>query len=434
VSGGRLLTIAIAGALALTAPREIQAQDPLTLAMAQFQEGATQEAYLLLTSIEGPDSDPMVFLLKGVIERQRRNYDAAMNTFSAGIDAHPYELPLLLERAVTRSWAGDIEGALADYERSIILAPTSEPARLGRARMLAWLERRSASRAAYESVLRTRPDSTEALNGLAFLERASLDIQAARSYYKDVLDLDPDNSEALEGLEMLARMYRSEATIDLGWLGDADLRSGSHSAAAVSHAFNDRLRVFFSADQEVRGLTGTEPTPNAGLARRSVSAAVAFRPSRNVGIDATYRRSGVGADATQRVTAGASIRLSPRWSLIGGVGPGSAGRTGFDISARAGVVLQPGTRTALAVQAFAYTNFVGFTSRSLTAGWTQGFGDRFSLRLGGGAGIDGSGAFYHWTVEPTWWLTPRTGLVVLVHEFNGSTRRRLASAGLRLRF
>jgi len=84
------------------------------------------------------------------------------------------------ERAVTRAWLGDLQGALAAYAEALAQEPENVGARVGRARVLGWLGYRQRVQHQLESVLHEHPENVEALETLARLHEAPLSVKRAR--------------------------------------------------------------------------------------------------------------------------------------------------------------------------------------------------------------------------------------------------------------
>lgn len=105
-----------------------------------------------------------------------------------------------LELAVTRSWTGDLTGALAAYDQALVLDPDLASARVGRARVLSW----SGRHARAERLLSV----LEGSEARAELARVQLVRRKDRAARHTAQDLQGPGAEALTALRQSIRRTR----------------------------------------------------------------------------------------------------------------------------------------------------------------------------------------------------------------------------------
>lgn len=163
-------------------------------------------AHDLLSTLtrETPESLPAQgYLFKALIERDTHTLDESLATFALGRSIHPTDRVLILEMAVTHSWAENLDEALSLYEELLTRHPDDLSARQGRARILSWLGRHTEAMTLYETLAEAPDTQLAAFEGIAFIHAARGERRRARAFYEKMLAIDPSHQGARDGLQRL---------------------------------------------------------------------------------------------------------------------------------------------------------------------------------------------------------------------------------------
>jgi tetratricopeptide (TPR) repeat protein len=98
---------------------------------------------------------------------------------------------------------GDLEAALADFQKAIEVQPSFMQAHYNAAVVLATLNRTDEAKSAYEQAIYLQPWFIPARINLGVLLAAQGDTDGSRAQFKAILDYDHDNKAALQALEQL---------------------------------------------------------------------------------------------------------------------------------------------------------------------------------------------------------------------------------------
>jgi tetratricopeptide (TPR) repeat protein len=127
----------------------------------------------------------------------------AKTTASPATNETKVDLSPIFARAVLLKQQGDVDGALAVYQRILSLSPDNTQALY--ASVVLYKEKGDLQRAlaVYEDILRIKPDDTNALYGRAVLFKQLGDIDSALGTYQAILRIKPEDTNALASVAVL---------------------------------------------------------------------------------------------------------------------------------------------------------------------------------------------------------------------------------------
>jgi tetratricopeptide (TPR) repeat protein len=346
-----LITALIAVIPLSASAQDLAAEDA---AYSLFVQGKRDEAYVRLSTLaRDPKASARVFLYKGLIERDREQLDAAVESLQQGHARDPKELSIMLELAVTLSWRGDTAEAQAMYERALALDPENTGALAGRARMQSWLGDYDAARAGFSALRAKHPDNQEAIDGLAALERVRTTHIAA---WGGILDTDAATIDAIFGAS-LAHDFTPRFTGQVGYRSE-----GVEVARDLS-------------------LVGTSSRSTVHKA----SAIAIWRPSSTLTLNGGYEASVSDVGLDHAFDLGAGLRASELLTFIGGVRVYA--QQGFGMLDHAGVVVSHMADSYVMLQGFRYDDFVRDFSNSGVLTVRQSLiADVLAVKVAGGYG------------------------------------------------
>lgn len=291
------------------------------------------------------DVDPIFFLREGTSQRQAGDLDDAIRTFRQGLAAHPEHADLLVELAVTLSWADRWEEALAIYDRAIASERDHRGALLGRARLLSWMSRPRESMEAYQSYMGANPNDPDALLGIADLHLTTSRVRKARRIYEALREVRPEQAEA--GLKRADAV--SKVRVDAAVSPSASRNGSAPPGVAASLKWAHRSRVDFwgsyALEQNVQpGELGSTRAADERLHRAELgtSFAIANRVRMAVSPGVAVDASG---DFVHALGLNASVKLG-KLVLLGAVRPQ------IDSGRKLGVLTSVGAQWLFAPESF----------------------------------------------------------------------------------
>lgn len=183
-------------------------------------------------------ADYRVDLLAGVLARDDRRLQDAVDLLARAHQQAPGELSPILELAVTYEFQQQPAKARSLYQEALAIDPASRAARLGLARVARQQYRPDDAAAIYRELLAADPDDRQAQTGLAMAALQRHDYDEARQRLQPLQAAHPDDPEVQAGLVELAQ----------GWRYRLDLRVGHEDVAQ---------------GQTDRGVVQLEVAPNA---------------------------------------------------------------------------------------------------------------------------------------------------------------------------
>ena len=132
--------------------------------------------------------------------RRQRRAEKAGKASPTGLAGGPGAARTLLAQAVRRHQAGDLAGAVADYERALQLNPKVPEALSNLGLALKDLGRPAEAVACYEQALALKPDAAEVLSNLGAALKDLGRLDAAVASFRRALSLKPDYPGALSNL------------------------------------------------------------------------------------------------------------------------------------------------------------------------------------------------------------------------------------------
>lgn len=384
-----LLLAPLVGSLLVFVPSLARADDQdeqLEQATVAFIEGEYDQAYPLLRGIAASQTPPARALLyKGLIERERKEFDIAIATFEKGLlDPGDLERSLRLELAVTHSWHKQLDKAILNYHILLDDDPLDHTARNGLARMFMWKGLRRRAQREFESVLQFDPQNTEAQLGLASLARARADGGGARDLYNEVLEREPDNVEAKRGLDEVKTTPRFTTRAGLTYSNLAGRHVGG-GHAAFAGKIRESLSLGAGYETSVRQIG--DPTLSAsadtGIIHQAHAEAFGWLGTR-FSYNVQYRALIDAPLHHHSVSLGASVKIAEFLSVGGAVRPGGRSDGQGDLLGRGAVELTPIKRLSLLAMYFGYSNFEGPMSHAAVGQLSVMPTQWLQLRAGGG--------------------------------------------------
>lgn len=131
---------------------------------------------------------------------------------------------------------GDVQGALAAYERTCLMSPLFASAHLGRARCLVKLGQWMHAREAFAAVLRLEPDYYSAWLEAGHLCRQMGELQQAVSAYQRAVDCAPHRHEAYLAItRVLLQLGNSDMATAAAWQGLHCAQTHGGAPGKVAH-------------------------------------------------------------------------------------------------------------------------------------------------------------------------------------------------------
>ncbi len=163
--------------------------------------GRIEEAlYTGEMSVQFSPEDGFAFNNYGMALLENGNYEDAAVCFTTALRREPGNSSVLYNCGRITQLTGDMEGALAMFQRSEDADPGFLKARIEIARTLGMLERHEEAEEQILSVLALSPSNTEALNILAITYSAQGRFEEAVSVLESILENDPSNPASRLGL------------------------------------------------------------------------------------------------------------------------------------------------------------------------------------------------------------------------------------------
>ena len=346
----------VAALIVATASAERASAQDLTAedaAYVLFVHGKRDEAYPKLSELaRDPKASARVFLYKGLIERDRKQLDAATASLREGHARDPNELSIMLELAVTLSWNNELAEAQAMYERALQLDPESAPALAGRARMQAW-----------------RGDHDEAEQG-----------------FRALLEKDPDNQEALDGLAALDRVRTIHVAAWGGFLDTNNATIDAIFGASLGYDFSPRFTG--QLDYRSQGVEVARDLSLIGTSGRTTvhkaSALAIWRPGSRLTLSGGYEASISSIGLDHAFDLGAGYKAGERVTFIGGAR--LYAQQGFGMLDHIGVIISHMHDSHVMVQGFHYDDFVRDFSNSGVLTLRQSIIEELAVKVAGGYG------------------------------------------------
>jgi tetratricopeptide (TPR) repeat protein len=141
----------------------------------------------------------LVLVLGVTTARQTMVWHDSMTLWNHTLTVEPASYIALTNRGVVRQLAGDMPGALADYDAAIAANPGHAEAYKNRGTVRAAAERWDAAIADYEVALRLKPGYADAWVSLGAAKEANGDLAGALDDYAKACALDPGHARALYG-------------------------------------------------------------------------------------------------------------------------------------------------------------------------------------------------------------------------------------------
>jgi tetratricopeptide (TPR) repeat protein len=129
-------------------------------------------------------------------------FDLALERIAHLERQHPGDVRLLTMKGEICKNQGQLDEAVASFEKVLTLNPGHLEAQLGLADTLRVKKEYSSAMAGYEAVLRQDQNNLGALNGLAGVAVGLSDEKGAEAFYRQALEIAPVNWESLIGLGM----------------------------------------------------------------------------------------------------------------------------------------------------------------------------------------------------------------------------------------
>ncbi len=300
-----LLWTTIAAATSPAEPARPSIDDVYT----QLAEGDKVTAYeLLVTMAEAASDEPRVYLLKGTMERERRELSAAVDSFAAGLavsDSRTSDAAALAyELGVTKSWASDLDGAAAAFQQALRHDPAHYVARVGLARVLNWRGRLEGAERHASTAAANEPGRPDAHAILGHVDSARLSTDAARAHYEQALALAADHAEAAAGLARLDELTRHTVTLT----GGAQQSTGWQGTGGVAYRFQASRAVELAASYRAAGLELAEGAVD-GTVSHQATAGARLRLSDAASVGATY------GYVTSSDTSQHRVSVDPAWRV-----------------------------------------------------------------------------------------------------------------------
>lgn len=160
--------------------------------------------------------DYRIDLFAGVIARDDRRLQDAVELLARAHERAPAELSPMLELAVTYEFQEQPGKARPLYQQALSIDPASRAAKLGLARVARQQYRPDEAAAIYRELLAADPEDREAQTGLAMVALQQRDYDEARQRLQPLQAAHPDDPQVQAGLVELAQ----------GWRYRLDVRAG----------------------------------------------------------------------------------------------------------------------------------------------------------------------------------------------------------------
>lgn len=166
-----------------------------------------------------------VLLLHGLLARNNKQYNQAIEWFKQALNVAPEDSSILLELATTYEKDKQLVAAEHLYQQIIQHAPLNRSAQLGLARLLRIQNQDAPALKIYQHLLQQDEHDVDALNGLGWINTAKNNLNEAQYYFEQVVKIQPQNTEALEAIKNIrqtqAQQYQA-SSIKMPVLCDAD--------------------------------------------------------------------------------------------------------------------------------------------------------------------------------------------------------------------
>ncbi len=182
---------------------------------AAWQAGLTEQAVTLYEArlAERPD-DPIALHRVALARAWAEDYDGALALFDRLLVIEPENLDARVDRARVHAWSGDGRRAIAALDSILIATPTNRAALAGRAQFAAWEGSYDEALGSYDELLRITPGDDTARRGRAQVLVWSDRFREATAVYDSLLADDPDDLETrLARARVLAFADRSAEAI-----------------------------------------------------------------------------------------------------------------------------------------------------------------------------------------------------------------------------
>ncbi len=172
----------------------------------------------LVDSLQRSLRGERVYLIRGRLAYQARQFEAAAEAFRRAVDAAPTSVRARVNLGSSLAELGDIEGAIGQLRAATDIDPENLPAHFNLAVLLAGQGDHRNAVDQFRAVLERAPDDVEANRGLArSLSRLGRDDETIESL-RTVASLDPGDEDALIDLAILltrrARYDEARALLD----------------------------------------------------------------------------------------------------------------------------------------------------------------------------------------------------------------------------
>ncbi|MBU8975858.1 tetratricopeptide repeat protein [Lysobacter sp. MMG2] len=189
-------------------------------------------------------TDYRVDLLAGVLARDDKRLNDAVDLLSRAHAQAPSELSPMLELAVTYEFQQQPGKAKPLYLRALEIDPTSRAAQLGLARVARQQYRPEEAERIYQALLSKDPNDREARTGLAMAMLQQHRYDEARARLQLLQAAEPDDPEVRAGLTELALGWRHR--LDLA-VGREDVPQGASNSVAAQWTMAPNARDEFHA-------------------------------------------------------------------------------------------------------------------------------------------------------------------------------------------
>ncbi len=174
-------------------PKQLEARLGLAQALAATGQFSAAEQELTAAAKAQPDS-PFPPHLLGRMQLARGNTEAAAAATDAALKIAPDFAPALLDKGDVLLGAGEIEEALALYDRAVATDNRNATAHFKRGVLLQQQRRDAQARQAYLDVINIDPDFAPAYNNLAWMQaEAGQQLDQASQWATKAVKLEPNN-------------------------------------------------------------------------------------------------------------------------------------------------------------------------------------------------------------------------------------------------
>ena len=201
--------------------------DTARLHLQQRGEGVPAPPDPLMTVYNGLLRSALAYEIRGMRAMDARRFDQAAAVFREGLAETPDAASLRHRLGTALMMAGDVEGAVEEFEATLRSAPDFEKAHFGMGVILGMSGRHAEAAERYAAAVELRPNYLEARLGLAEALRLTGRLREAAEQFEEAIRIDPAFAEAwMVRAVILLQLGRTREAAE--WLREALLVHPGH--------------------------------------------------------------------------------------------------------------------------------------------------------------------------------------------------------------